>query len=201
LRRRRCRGFSDLAILASHRFLSKLSLGPHKRAIEPVSYTSLLASSTEHVTPSSADIPRIDHCSLLPSHSEKFGIFQHIRESFRGSLTIERPVFMGNLPPQIVQPTQVGGVDGEEGIVLDIVQIDHLNPPAVATFPLGVTLPEPQRWNDALRIALVATAVVVHRPCVVAEADDCPAADRTGLHRLHRPCSVVCARAGSTARW
>src|SRR5262245_54173007 len=107
---------------------------------------------------------------------------------------------MGQLHPQIVQPTQVGGVDSEEGIVLDIVQIDHLKPPAVATFPLGVTLPEPQRWNDALRIALVATAVVF-RPCVVAEADDCPAAARTCLHRLHRARSVVCARADSTARW
>jgi len=32
----------------------------------------------------------------------------------------------------------------------------------------------------------------------VAEADDCPAADRTGLHWLHQARSVVCARAGST---
>src|SRR5262249_57674383 len=99
------------------------------------------------------------------------GCSRQARESFRGSLWTERPAFMGQLHPQIVQPTQVRGVDSEEGIVLDIVQIDHLKPPAVATFPLGGTLPEPQRWNDALRIALVATAVVVHRPCVVAEAD------------------------------
>src|SRR5262245_4306377 len=72
--------------------------------------------------------------------------------------------------------------------------------PAVAAFPLGIALPQPPRWNDALRIALVATAVVVHRPCVVSEADDCPAANRTDLNRRHRARSVVCAWAGSTAK-
>src|SRR5262245_6724439 len=91
-------------------------------------------------------------------------------------------------------------VNSEERIVLDIVKVDHLKRPAVAAFPLGVALPQPQRWSDALRIALVATAVVVHGPCVVAEADDCPATNRTDFHRRHRARSVVCARAGSTAK-
>src|SRR5262249_19280447 len=82
------------------------------------------------------------------------------------------------------------GWDREKRTLLDFFRVDHLNPPAVASFPLAVALPQPQRGNDALRIALVATAVVVHRPCVVAEADNCPAADRTGSHRRHGHASV-----------
>src|SRR5262249_1986188 len=59
-------------------------------------------------------------------NSEKFGIFQHVDQLFRHRPTIEWPAFIGQLPPQIVQPTEIRGVNSEERILLDIVQVDHL---------------------------------------------------------------------------
>jgi hypothetical protein len=76
-----------------------------------------------------------------------------------------------------------------------------LQRPAVA-FPLDVARLHPSHLfgKDALQIAAVTATAIVDRLRTVAEADDCPAANRTCLHRLHRARSVVCARAGSTAK-
>src|SRR5262249_61490802 len=51
-----------------------------------------------------SQIQRLDALQALVSrciHSEKLGIFQYVRESFRDRLTIERPTFVGQLRPQI----------------------------------------------------------------------------------------------------
>src|SRR5215471_6536454 len=75
-----------------------------------------------------------------------------------------------------------------------------LQRPAVA-FSLGIARLHLSHLfgKDALQIAAVTATAIVYRLRTVAEADDCPAANRTDLYRRHPAPSVVCARAGSTA--